>query len=50
MKKILTGSIFILLLLLSACSSSNNIEVTIEQALYFQKDKKSDFEIKVTEK
>lgn len=50
MKKILAGSIFILLLLLSACSSNNNIEVTIEKDLYFQKDKKSDFEIKVTEK
>ena len=50
MKKIIAGSIFILLFLLSACSSGSNIDVTIEKELYFQKDKKSDFEIKVTEK
>jgi len=50
MKKFIAGSVFILLFLISACSSNNNLEVNIEKDLYFQKDKKSEFEIMVTEK
>lgn len=50
MKKLISGSIYILLLLLTACSSGSDINISIDKELYFQKDKKSDFEIKVTEK
>lgn len=50
MRKIITSIIFILLIMLAACSSGKNLEVSVEKELYFQKDKTSEFAIKVTNK
>lgn len=48
MKKLAAG--FILIFLLSACGTDSSYEVSMERDLYFQKDKTSAFEIKVTDK
>jgi YtkA-like len=50
MRKIITSIVFVLLFMLAACSSGKTIEVTVEKELYYQKEKASEFAIKVTDK
>lgn len=50
MKKGLIGGFTILLLLLSGCSSSKNVNIEVTKPLFFQKDKASSFEVKITDK
>ncbi|PLR79029.1 hypothetical protein CU633_02245 [Bacillus sp. V3-13] len=49
MKKLYSGLIIFLLILLSGCSESNDWEVNFTKPLYFSKDKPVPFEIKVTD-
>ncbi|MBP2243232.1 hypothetical protein J2Z40_003820 [Cytobacillus eiseniae] len=50
MKKIRIGISFILLIMLAACSSGKDLDITVEKDLYYQKDKSGEFAIKVTNK
>jgi hypothetical protein len=43
-------SLFIIIAMLSACNAKPSYEVEVTEPLYFQKDKTSSFEIKITEK
>ncbi|MFE8697784.1 FixH family protein [Cytobacillus sp. FJAT-53684] len=49
MKKGLYSISFVLLFMLAACSSGSSLEITVEKELYFQKEKTSEFAIKVTD-
>ncbi|PLR81602.1 hypothetical protein CVD25_19865 [Bacillus canaveralius] len=49
MKKLFSGLIIFLLILLSGCSESNDWEVNFTKPLYFSKEKAVPFEIKVTD-
>lgn len=50
MKKLLGLSILFLLVVLAGCNSKANLEVKVNKPLYYQAEKTSNFEIKVSEK
>ncbi len=49
MKRFLIGSFFILILILSGCSSSTNIHMEISEPFYMHKDKPSLFKVSITD-